>query len=79
MLYVADVTQAAAAAGLARREPGTFGARMTLIPFDGICELGRVQIGGVTVAALDQVILDCYGETGRMSEQADILMGRRDA
>ena len=46
MLYVADVTQAAAAAGLARREPGTFGARITLIPFDGICELGRVQIGG---------------------------------
>jgi hypothetical protein len=28
------------------------------------------------VAALDQVILDCYGGTGRMAEQADQLLGR---
>lgn len=30
--------------------------RFTLILFDGVSELGRVAIGGVTVAARDQVI-----------------------
>ena len=79
MLYVADVAAASEAVGLTPRAEGTYGARITLIAFDGICELGRVQIGGVTVAALDQVVLDCYGGTGRMAEQADILMERRDA
>lgn len=79
VLYVADVAQAATAAGLTRRDLGTFGARVTLIPFDGVCELGRTEIDGVKVAALDQVILDCFGGTGRMAEQADILLGRRAA
>ena len=79
VLYVADVAQAGRAAGLVRREPGTFGPRITLMPFDGVCEVGRVEIDGVSVSALDQVILDCFGGTGRMTEQADILLGRRAA
>lgn len=76
VLYVADIAAAEAAVPLTRRTPGTFGPRTTLIPFDGVCELGREPIEGVTVAALDQVILDCYGGTGRMAEQADMLLGR---
>lgn len=79
VLYVADVGQAGQAAGLVRREPGTFGPRITLIPFDGVCEVGRVRIDGVSVSALDQVIIDCFGGTGRMPEQAEILLGRRAA
>ena len=79
VLYVADVAAAAQTAGLAPRKEGTYGARITLIPFDGLCELERVEIGGMTVAALDQVVLDCYGGTGRMAEQADILMGLRQS
>lgn len=79
VFYVADVAQAGRAAGLVRREPGTFGPRITLIPFDGVCEVGRIEIDGAWVSALDQVILDCFGGTGRMAEQADILLGRRAA
>ena len=77
VLYVEDMTRAAEAAGLAREEPGTFGMRVTLIPFDGVSELGRTTIDGVTVVARDQVILDAYGGIDRMAEQADILLGRR--
>jgi transcriptional regulator with XRE-family HTH domain len=79
VLYVADVGRAAKAAGLAPKEPGSFGMRVTLIPFDGVCELGRTEIGGVTVASRAQVILDAYGGIDRMVEQADILLGRRVA
>ena len=77
VLYVADVERAATAVGLTPRLPGTYGSRVTLIPFDGVSELGRENVEHVTVAALDQVILDCLGGTGRMAEQADILLGRR--
>jgi transcriptional regulator with XRE-family HTH domain len=79
VLYVADVGRAAKVAGLAPKEPGSFGMRVTLIPFDGVSELGRTEIDGVTVASRDQVILDAYGGIDRMAEQADILMGRRVA
>ena len=79
VVYVSDVADAASVTGLIRREVGTFGARVTLIPFDGVSELGRTDIAGKTIAALDQVILDCFGGTGRMAEQADILLGRRAA
>lgn len=79
VLYVEDVGRAAEAAGLARKEPGAFGMRVTLIPFDGVSELGRTEIDGVTVASRDQVIVDAYGGIDRMAEQADILLGRRVA
>ena len=36
VLYVEGVERAAAAAGLTRKEPGSFGMRVTLIPFDGV-------------------------------------------
>ena len=77
MFYVEDVARAVAAAGLVQEEPGSFGMRVTLIPFDGVSELGRTEIGGVPVVARDQVIIDAYGGIDRMAEQADILLGRR--
>lgn len=79
VLYVKDVARAAEASGLVRKEPGSFGMRVTLIPFDGVSELARVDIGGVTVVARDQVVIDAYGGIDRMVEQAEILMGRRVA
>lgn len=79
VLYVANVARAAEEAGLARKEPGSFGIRVTLIPFDAVSELGRAEIDSITVAARDQVILDAYGGIDRMAEQADILLGRRVA
>lgn len=79
VLYVEDIPRGAEAAALARKEPGSFGMRVTLIPFDGVSEVGRTKIDGVSVAARDQVILDSYGGIDRMAEQADILMGRRVA
>lgn len=74
MLYAEDVGRAAAAAGLVPKEPGTFGMRVTLIPFDGVSEIGRTMFDGITVVARDQVILDAYGGIDRMAEQADILL-----
>lgn len=62
-----------------RKEPGTFGMRITLIPFDGVEEVGRTTIDGITVVGRDQVIIDAYGGIDRMAEQADILLGRRVA
>lgn len=77
VLYVENVDRAADAASLIRYTPGSFGMRITLIPFDGVCEVGRTDIDGVTVGARDQVVMDAYGGVDRMPEQADILLGRR--
>lgn len=77
VLYVEDVARAAEAAGLARKEPGSSGMRVTLVPFDGVSEVGRADIAGIAVVARDQVVIDAYGGIDRMVEQADILMGRR--
>jgi len=79
VLYVEDVARAAEASGLSRTVPGSFGMRITLIPFDGVSELGQTMIDDVSVAARDQVIIDAYGGVDRMAEQADILLGRRVA
>ncbi|HEX6685629.1 MAG TPA: helix-turn-helix transcriptional regulator [Candidatus Limnocylindrales bacterium] len=79
VLYVASLAAAAGSAELRPLEPGAFGLRVTLLPFDGVCELDRVEIDGFTVAARDQVVLDAYGGIDRMAEQADILLGRRVA
>lgn len=79
VVYVADIGRAAQAGALVRKEARSFGMRITLIPFDGVSEVGRAAINGVVVAARDQVILDAYGGIDRMAEQADILLGRRAA
>lgn len=79
VLYVEAAQEAAEAAGLARTETGSFGMRVSLIPFDGVSELGRTTIDGITVAARDQVVIDAYGGIDRMPEQAEALLGRRIA
>lgn len=79
VLYVENVDLAAEAARLTRKEPGSFGMRVTLIPFDGVSEVGRADLGGIVVVARDQVVIDAYGGIDRMVEQADILTGRRVA
>lgn len=79
VVYVENIPRAAAVAGLTRKDSDAFGMRVTLMPFDGVVELSRTTIGGVTVAARDQVILDAYGGIDRMPEQADILLGGRVA
>lgn len=76
VLYVEDIERAAEAAGLVRKEPGSFGMRVTLISFDGVSERGRTMIDGVSVVGRDQVVIDAYGGIDRMAEQADILLGR---
>ncbi|MDP9318659.1 MAG: hypothetical protein M3O94_06240, partial [Actinomycetota bacterium] len=58
------------------RPTGSYGARITLIPFDGVCEIGRVRLDDVWVADREQVALDCFGGTGRMAEQAEALMSK---
>lgn len=79
VFYVEDVSRAADAAGLAQKAPGTFGMRITLIPFDGVSEVGRSTIDGIAVVGRDQVIIDAYGGIDRMAEQGEILLGRRVA
>lgn len=79
VLYVEDVSRAADVARLERKESGTFGMRITLIPFDGVSEVGRTTIDDISVVSRDQVIIDAYGGIDRMAEQADILLGRRVA
>lgn len=54
-------------------------APRTLIPLDGLRELGRTAIDGVAVAAHAQVALDAYDSIDRMPGQADILLGLRGA
>lgn len=76
VLYVENTEAAADAVGLTRKG-SSFGRRVTLIPFDGISEIGRVSINGFTAVAPDQVLIDSYGGIDRMPEQADILMGQR--
>lgn len=47
VLYVDDVARAATAAGLVRKEPRSFGMRVTLITFDSVSELARTKVGSV--------------------------------
>jgi len=74
VFYVEDVLDAERATGLIRRV-GVSGRRITLMPFDGVSEIGRTEIDGLWLASRWQVALDCYGGIGRMREQADQLMG----
>lgn len=76
VFYVSDVKRAAETARLVRRTESV-GRRITLVPFDGICEIARVEDNGLWVADQAQVAIDCYGGIGRMREQADFMMGTR--
>lgn len=74
VFYVEDPV---AAAETMRLRPSSGGGTPTLslIPFDGVADVG-VETGADTFrwVAPTQVLIDCYGGTGRMPEQADALI-----
>lgn len=76
VFYVSSLEDAIQAAGLVRRSAPS-GRRITLIPFDGVCEVDKIEDDGLWVADRVQVALDCYGGISRMREQADAMMGVR--
>lgn len=74
VFYVGDAEAAAVALGLVERI-GTYGPSISLVPFDGVSEIGRWQDGdGMWFADRFQVLIDCYAGTTRMPEQADALI-----
>jgi hypothetical protein len=72
VFYVEDVDAACAAANLA---PAENGPGVTLIPFDEVTVNGvETTSDGARWAAPWQVVLDCYGGTGRMPDQAEAMV-----
>ncbi|MDT0202324.1 helix-turn-helix transcriptional regulator [Nocardioides sp. AE5] len=74
VFYVNDVDDAVNALGLAYRGPREWGAPIVLLPFDGYSEAGRVGVDDEWFASDWQVVMDCYGGTDRMPEQADRVL-----
>jgi transcriptional regulator with XRE-family HTH domain len=76
VFYVDDPSSTAAAAGFV---PSSGGGKpvLSLIPFDGVADVG-VEIGadGLRWAAPIQVVIDSFGGTGRMPEQAEAIAER---
>ncbi|MFD7073964.1 helix-turn-helix domain-containing protein [Nocardioides sp. NPDC059952] len=73
--YVDDVKCAIDALGFTYKAPEEWGEPITLLPFDGFSEDGRWRDDdGIWYAAPWQVVLDCYGGSDRMPEQADELL-----
>jgi len=73
VFYVDDPERVAAKAGF---EPSSGGGQpvLSLVPFDGVADIGiEGTPDGLRWAASLQVLIDCYGGTGRMPEQADAL------
>lgn len=73
VFYVDDPEGVAAQTGF---EPSFGGGQpvFSLIPFDGVADIGTEETpDGLVWAAPLQVLIDCYGGTGRMPEQADVL------
>lgn len=77
VLYVEDIQQAQEVLGLVPLASGARGRRITLIPFDGLSELGARTVDGIIIATTTQVAIDCYSGPGRMPDQADLLLGVR--
>lgn len=72
--YVEDVDAAIDELGLVFKGPREWGWPITLLPFDGFSEAGRWADGDRWYAAPWQVVLDCYGGSDRVPEQADIVL-----
>ncbi|MHB1846836.1 MAG: helix-turn-helix transcriptional regulator [Deltaproteobacteria bacterium] len=73
VFYVDDPAAVAAAAGFA---PSFGGGQpvLSLIPFDGVADVGvEVDADGLRWTAPLQVVIDCFGGTGRMPEQAEAI------
>lgn len=73
--YVEDIDASIGALGLVFKGPREWGKPITLLPFDGFCEMGRWQDDdGRWYAAPWQIVLDCYGGNDRVPEQADSIL-----
>lgn len=73
--YVEDVGAAIEALGLAYRAPREWGQPIVLLPFDGYSERGSwLDADGRWYAAPWQVVMDCYGGSDRLPEQADRIL-----
>jgi transcriptional regulator with XRE-family HTH domain len=74
VFYVADVEAVVESARFLEREPKTIQNVMSLIPFDGVADVGVSEDeSGFRWADPLQVTIDCFGGTGRMPDQADAL------
>jgi len=72
VFYVDNVERTAQALQL--RSGTQIGPQVSLIPFDGVAEVGVIRdTDGLRWAAPLQVLIDCYGGADRMIEQADAL------
>ena len=74
--YVSDVEAASEAIGLPTFVPGKYAPVITLLPFDGVSELGSIlhEDSELPMAADDQILIDCFGGLGRMIDQAEAMI-----
>ncbi|MEU0266541.1 helix-turn-helix transcriptional regulator [Nocardioides sp. NPDC006303] len=73
--YVSDIDEAITTLGLVFKGEREWGYPITLLPFDGFGEADRWRDDdGCWYAAPWQVILDCYGGSDRVPEQADRIL-----
>jgi len=81
VVYVSDIRAALTALDLVPQLPGEWSPRrVSFLPFDGSSEVGRTQTDdGVWWASPVQAVLDGYGGYGRMTEQAEAVVGTWDA
>ncbi len=72
VFYVSDPDTVAKAAGFTPK--GETGPVLTLIPFDGVADVGiEVDDQGLRWVDPLQVLIDCYGGPDRLPEQAEAL------
>jgi hypothetical protein len=72
VFYVDDPAAAAAATGLANTDER--GRKLALLPFAGVADVGiQIDRDGYCWADPLQVLMDCFGGTDRMPEQAAVL------
>jgi transcriptional regulator with XRE-family HTH domain len=48
--------------------------RLFLLPFDGVSERNRLNVDGVFLASLTQIVIDCLGLPGRQPAQAEAII-----
>lgn len=77
VFYVSDPDTVAKAAGFTPK--GKTGPVLTLIPFDGVADVGiEIDEQGFRWADPLQVLIDCYGGPDRLPEQAEALAAMFD-
>ena len=76
VFYVDDTATVASEAGFVSSSGGGQPV-LSLVPFDGVADVGvEVDDDGLRWAAPIQVVIDCFGGTGRMPEQAEAIADR---